>query len=89
MCENIARFCPTLPGPRFARAEILLCLYEASCPVCQGTNGPRDIVFMRMAPVIGCQPSATPVNRARVYIYEKVPPEKLGSRLFTTELPVC
>ena len=61
-------------GPRLAGAEILLCLYEASCPICQGGNGPRDIVFMRMAPVIGCQPSATPVDRGKVFICEKVPP---------------
>ena len=52
--ENVAGFCPTLPGPRFAGAEILVCLYEASYPVCQGGNGPRDIAFMSMAPVIGC-----------------------------------
>ena len=55
-------------------AEILLFLYEVSSPVCRGSYGPCDIVFMRMAPVIGCQVSATQVNRARVFICDEVPP---------------
>ena len=95
MCENVARFCPTLPTPSvcrrplFAGAEILLFLYEASSPVCRGSYGPRDLVFMRMAPFIGCYPSATPVDQARVFICEKVPPahrdpisSPLSSRFF-------
>ena len=43
ICEKVARFAPLCRGPRFAGPEILLCLYEASSPVCGGSIGPRDI----------------------------------------------
>ena len=43
-------FGPLCRGHQFTGAEILLCLYEASSPVCRGSNGLRDIVFMCMEP---------------------------------------
>ena len=51
--KALPAFGPLCRGPRFAGAEILLCLYEGSSHVCRGSNGPCDIVFMCMTPVIG------------------------------------
>ena len=44
-------------------------LHEASCLVCRGSNGPRDIAFICMVPVHAL--IASSVNRAKLVICEK------------------